>query len=232
MILATAVIFFSANANMKPAKSADNAFTLSWSASSFVPPEYKGRALPTQGSKIKIVASPLNSSVNPEKMIYLWLLDNEEQGWANGKGKNYFSFTAKKPGGARYQIEVKVMDENENLIERLFLTVKIHDPEILILNEEKIYQPKTLSAKINEELKLIGAPLFFNIASLEELNFSWKENNRVFSSSLQTDPQEISIGMPDGKISKKIIKTIFAEVSKKTDSLQQAEREIKLEINP
>lgn len=232
MISAVAAVSAFFILEIKSAKSASGNSTLSWSASSFIPSEYKGRALPTQGSRVKVVASPLNSSVNPEKMFYLWLLDNEEQGWANGQGKNYFTFTVKKPSNARYQIEAKILDENENLIERLFLTVKIQNPEILILNEEKLYLPKTVSAALNQELKLIGAPLFFNIKNFEELNFSWKENNRIFSSSLQTNPQEVSIEIPNEKISKKIVKTISAEVSKKTDSLEQAKREIKLEINP
>ncbi len=214
------------------ANAAGNNFTLIWSANSYTPPEYKGKALPTQGSRIKVVASPLKSGVNPERMTYLWLLDNEEQGTANGRGKDYFTFAVEKPASARYQIIVKIMDENENLIERLSLSIKIQNPEILILNGEKNYLPRILSAKTGEELRLVGAPLFFNVKSPAELDFSWEENNRIFSSALQTNPQEINIKISGEKTSKKTTKTIFAKVSKKTDDFERTRREINLEINP
>jgi len=212
-------------------QSADRNFALVWSASSFTPPEYQGKALPTQGSQIKVVAAPSNSRINPDQMTFRWLLDDETQGAANGQGKNYFVFTTQKPAGAWHQIEVQILDISDNLVERQFLSIKIRDPEILISDEQKNYLPRTISVKTGQELKLLSAPLFFNVKTPQEVNFSWQENDRIFSSAFQPEPQQASIQIAGGKILKAFTKTISANISKKTDDFERAAREIVLEIN-
>ena len=212
-------------------QSAGHNFTLTWSASSYTPPEYQGKALPTQGSQIKVVAAPLNSGIDPEKMTFRWLLDDETQGAANGPGKNYFVFPSQKPAGAWHQIEVQILDVSGNLTERQFLSIKIRNPEILISDEQNNYLPQTISVKTGQTLKLSSAPLFFNVKTPQEINFSWTENDRVFSSALQTQPEQVSIQIAGGKISQAFTKTISANVAKKTDDFERAAREITLEIN-
>ncbi len=71
---------------------------LSQAMDSHTPPFYKGKALPTLDSEIKIVAMPeiRNSSgglVNSKNMTYAWKKDytNDQEG--SGYGKNFFIFT-------------------------------------------------------------------------------------------------------------------------------------------
>lgn len=231
MLLAAILIF--GYLAKKPALSQDASkiFTLVWSASSFTPPEYEGKALPTEGSEIKVVATPQNSGINSEEMIYRWLLDDDLKYQSNGRGKNYFIFTAQKPAGGRYEIETQILDETENLLSRQFLTIKIYNPEILISDRQKTYLSKTIFAALGQELEFLSAPLFFNIENPQELDFSWEMDDRIFSSPNQTNSQEVSVKIPSGKISEKITKTILVNAVKKTDDFERSRREITLEID-
>lgn len=232
LMLSAAILIFGYLAK-KPVLSQDPSkiFTLVWSASSFTPPEYEGKALPTQGSEIKVVATPQNSGINSEEMIYRWFLDNDLKYQSGGRGKNYFIFFAQKPAGGRYEIETQILDEREKLLSRQSLMIKIRSPEILISDQQKTYLPKTVFAALGQELKFLSAPLFFNIENPRELDFSWEMDDRIFSSPNQTDPQEVSVKIPGGKISEKIIKTILVNAVKKTDDFERGRREITLEID-
>ena len=70
---------------------------LLWQANdSYVPPFYKGKALPTADSEIKVVAMPeitVNDVlVNPKNMTYSWKQDYKNMQNASGYGKNFFTY--------------------------------------------------------------------------------------------------------------------------------------------
>lgn len=72
--------------------------TLLWQAeSSYVPPFYKGRTLPSPGSQIKIVAMPEIKSgtqaVGSKNFVYSWKKDFTNNPDGSGYGKNYFIYT-------------------------------------------------------------------------------------------------------------------------------------------
>jgi hypothetical protein len=71
---------------------------LLWQANdSYVPPFYKGKAMPSPGSDIKIVALPEikngESFVDPNNMTYSWQQDYTNNPDGSGYGKNYFIYT-------------------------------------------------------------------------------------------------------------------------------------------
>src|ERR1035437_8597866 len=70
---------------------------LLWQANdSYVPPFYRGKALPTPDSEIKVVAMPEiksgSSLVDPTNMTYAWKQDYNNMQDASGYGKNSFSY--------------------------------------------------------------------------------------------------------------------------------------------
>jgi hypothetical protein len=70
-----------------------------WQANdSYVPPFYKGKALPTPDSEIKVVAIPEIKNgggiVNPKNMVYAWKKDYTNIQDSSGYGKNYFLFSS------------------------------------------------------------------------------------------------------------------------------------------
>jgi len=74
-----------------------SAMVLLWQAmDSYVPPFYKGKALPSPDSKVKVVALPEirsgSSVVNPKNMTYLWKKDYTNSQDGSGYGKNSFTY--------------------------------------------------------------------------------------------------------------------------------------------
>ena len=68
-----------------------------WQANnSYVPPFYKGKAMPSPDSEIKVVALPQikNSSgfVDPKNMTYTWKKDYTNNPDGSGYGKNSFTY--------------------------------------------------------------------------------------------------------------------------------------------
>ena len=70
---------------------------LLWQAEdSYVPPFYKGKALPSPDSSVKVVAMPEIRSganiVDPKNMVYVWQKDYDNSQDGSGYGKNSFSY--------------------------------------------------------------------------------------------------------------------------------------------
>ncbi|MCX6752567.1 MAG: hypothetical protein NTZ87_03680 [Candidatus Nomurabacteria bacterium] len=70
---------------------------LLWQANdSYVPPFYRGKALPTPDSEVKVVAMPEirngSSYVSPQNMTYAWKKDYTNNVDGSGYGKNFFVF--------------------------------------------------------------------------------------------------------------------------------------------
>lgn len=75
-----------------------NVMTLLWQAAdSYVPPFYRGKALPTADSEVRVVAMPEvkdgGKMVSPKNMTFSWKQDYENEEGTSGYGKNSFLYT-------------------------------------------------------------------------------------------------------------------------------------------
>ena len=73
--------------------------TLLWEATdSYVPPFYKGKALLSEGSDVKVVAMPEirvgTTMANPKNMTYSWKKDYNPDQQASGYGKSFYVYTS------------------------------------------------------------------------------------------------------------------------------------------
>lgn len=71
--------------------------TLLWQANdSYVPPFYRGKAMPTPGSEVKVVAMPeiktSSGMANSKNMTYAWKKDYTNNVDGSGYGKNFFLY--------------------------------------------------------------------------------------------------------------------------------------------
>ncbi|MDE2399490.1 MAG: hypothetical protein KGL67_00535 [Patescibacteria group bacterium] len=60
---------------------------------SYVPPFYRGKALPTVGSDIKVVAMPEAKNISPQNMLYAWKRNYTNDATGSGYGKNSLTYT-------------------------------------------------------------------------------------------------------------------------------------------
>lgn len=70
-----------------------------WQADdSYVPPFYKGKAMPTPDSEVKVVAMPEikngGKMVDPNNMVYAWQKDYSNDPSASGYGKNFYTYSS------------------------------------------------------------------------------------------------------------------------------------------
>ena len=111
-----------ADKEVKPASLNINVsdLALTWTAETYVPPWYKGKALPTQNSVVRVAAIPKlvigGSAVSPENLIYNWSLDDQEN-IVSGIGLQIFRFRMSDLPRSNHQIEVTVQD-NRGIIHK------------------------------------------------------------------------------------------------------------------
>ena len=211
---------------------ADNDFLLAWSSASYVPQEYKGRALPSNGSLVKVFALPTKDLArSQESFYYRWLLDNELAYSANGQAKSYFNFTITKWGGDKHEVECQILDSDENIIWRGFLTIGVVDPEVLLKTGTSNYAlSDSLATNTGRDLNFTAWPLFFRAQQPSDLTFEWTLDQQTLSANEGKNPNYLTIKIPSGKLSESLFKNLSLLVKNKADELQQLRMDLIIEI--
>lgn len=165
---------------------------LYWSADSYVPFGYQGRALPTQGSWVTVSADLRISGGNPKNLKYSWFLDGIFQEAKSGYGKDDFEFAIRKGRNASYEILVKIFNESRTFYIEKSIEVPITNPDMVVYskNSSQINLPYTASMKTfkvisNKETSFLALPYFFNVEYLGNLEFEWTLGDKTVKDSSQ-----------------------------------------------
>lgn len=211
---------------------ADSDFLLTWSSDSYVPLGYEGRSLPSRGSMTKVAVLPTRKlAQNPDTLYYRWLLDNEVAYRAGGQGKTSFAFRVTKWGGDSHEIESQILDSNENIIWRGFLSVKIASPQVLLKAAGDNYAiVDSLFSSPGQNLILTALPFFFRAQKPADLLFIWTVDGQTLSSPDEKNPDQLSIKIPAGRLTSSVFKNLSLFIKNKADELQQLTINVSLEI--
>ncbi len=111
-----------------------------WQADdSHVPPFYRGKALPSADSSIKVVAMPeiRNAGVliNPKNMSYSWELDYDNDQGASGYGKNYYVYRNDYLENAS-TVDVSVLTVDQKYTSAGTVRVGSYQPKILFYSRD------------------------------------------------------------------------------------------------
>ena len=170
---------------------------LLWQANdSYVPPFYKGKALPTADSEIKVVAMPEimlnNKIVNHKNMTYSWKLDYNNMQSASGYGKNFFTYINDYLENSS-TISVIVNTTNQQYKSESSTRITTINPEISFYKKDTnmgILWEQALSNGyiIQGEEIIIAEPYFISPKNWRkpELLFYWNIGNRSIPTSLFT----------------------------------------------
>jgi hypothetical protein len=171
-----------------------NTLTLLWQATdSYVPPFYKGKALPTSGSEIKVVAMPevriAGNMVNPSNLTYAWRKDYSNDQEGSGYGKNSFIYSNDYLDDTNsISVTVSTIDQNYNADESITVssvTPQIYfyrkDPVIGVIWDKAILNNHTISG---EEV-LLAAPYFISpkIIWNPRLIWNWFINDNLVNNA-------------------------------------------------
>lgn len=153
-----------------------------WQADdSYVPPFYKGKALPTPDSTVKIVAMPeikvSSGYLSPKNMTYSWRKDftNDEQ--ASGYGRNYFSYISDYLDASNY-IEVNATTVDGKYSSTSNITVGTFQPKLLFYKNDENIGTKfentiTDGHQIVDKEILFAAPYFISPQDIRNPRLVW-----------------------------------------------------------
>lgn len=155
-----------------------------WQAvDSYTPAFYKGKALPVQEGKIKVVAYPNTVNVakaNKKNFVYTWTRNNNAAQDASGYGKDSFTFKNDVlTDTENIGLSVSSVDNSYNAVGRLNVNLSL--PKLLFYKKSPINgvlydEALTGSATMNEdEMTLVAEPYFLNRNS-NDLEYNWKIN--------------------------------------------------------
>jgi hypothetical protein len=162
---------------------------LLWQANdSYVPPFYRGKALPTADSEIKIVAMPeiKNGSkmIDPKNMAYAWKKDYTNNTEGSGYGKNYFTYTSDYLDSSNnIDVTASTIDQNYSLEASIDIGTTT-EPNIVFYKRDANLGTLWEQA-ISDEHRIVGnevleaAPYFISPDDIRipSLNFGWFIND-------------------------------------------------------
>lgn len=150
----------------------------------YVPPFYKGKALPARESDIRVTAIPripsFKSSDDVSDYIFTWDHDFTTKGSLSGYGKSTYSFT--NPFNDKLEIVGATVSNTQGTFEASDDTeIVLVEPEVVFYQEtdDLGVRPQALTDRIVSEIKtlnLIAEPFYFSTKSptATDLEFTWR----------------------------------------------------------
>jgi hypothetical protein len=184
-----------------------NDVDLLWQAMTTVPLWYKGKAMPSVQSQIKMTAKPYLFSggalISDSNLVYEWSVNFKKDINKSGMGKNYFLFKI-KDNSEDYIISIRVSSKDGLMVfekSMTFSTTDI-DPKFVfykedILNGTQYNEAFPDNFQLNEdELILKAEPFFFSKENAGNLSYSWTMNGEGIQS--QDKPNIVDLRINPG----------------------------------
>jgi len=208
---------------------------LIWSADTYTPYEYQGRALPSQGSGVTVEAIVNSVSGDPNGLKYSWFLDNIFQKNKSGYAKDTFNFNVNHGTGAHYTIKVQIFNDDRSVFQERTIKIPIVGPELIIYpsngNAHFSDQTTKVSSVLSDKrFSFVAKPYFFSIKKLTDLTFEWQfpGQDPIISSDYDANVLGLTIS---GKMDEEILKNdLKVNALNKANPVQRASQTINLEI--
>jgi hypothetical protein len=161
---------------------------LLWQADdSYVPPFYKGKALPTPDSEVKVVAMPEIRTglqmVNPNNMTYAWKQDFTNNPDGSGYGKNFFIYTNDFLDNSN-NIDVTASTIDQNFSSEANINIGTFQPKIDFYKDDPnfgtIWEQALADGHTIVDKEIIQAAPYFispNDVRIPTLTWSWSIND-------------------------------------------------------
>ena len=206
--------------------------TLTWSANTYLPPGYLGKALPIKHSSVEVVAN-INKPTPPvAELDFRWFLDDKVKKYASGLGQAVFRFVVTKPSGSEHEIRLEIRTADGTLLLTKYLFIRIASPQIVIYQTNPHLQALTHQAQIksNQELKLAAQPYFFNIAHPKELDYDW---NFAGQKAIQISPENPNLlSLKIGQVNQEITEKLKLKVVNEFNPRERDSLDLELIIQP
>ncbi|MFA4890153.1 MAG: hypothetical protein WC587_00750 [Candidatus Paceibacterota bacterium] len=174
---------------------------LLWEAANYVPPTYKGKALPSSESTIKVIAmpnivSPGGNKILPSNLVYQWEINNKKFPDVSGYGKSSFTFRSSEIFNED-SISITVSDFSQTVVASKRIKIKIESPKIIFYENrpiEGVLYDNALSGETqlgSDEISVKAEPFFFSKRNMGRLNYEWTMNGEKISPD--TEPSIVTL---------------------------------------
>jgi len=152
--------------------------------SSYVPPFYKGKALPISGSLIKAVAIPNTKTIQSGigSMAYVWKNSGETKQDVSGYNKNFYIFK-NSLFEEKNEVTVNVTSVSGNFGAEKTIEIPTFKPKLIFYKKsptEGILYNQALNKEIfmsEDEMTVVAEPFFTSLKEKEDnFIFTWKIN--------------------------------------------------------
>jgi hypothetical protein len=207
-----------------------------WSADSYVPYDYPGRALPPEGGFIDIDVVMKLSGGRPESLKYSWFVDDNFEESKSGYGKTSFRSGIRRMSGATHTILVKIFNESRSFYLEKSIVIPIVNPEIVIYpspkNRDFSEQAKSnISTTDNKELSFVAKSFFFSIEKPTDLNYRWDFSDQKAVTSSGYGANVLKIAIPKKDNSGSVEKNLSIIISNNKNSIQRAFKSLRIQID-
>lgn len=217
----------------KPNSTAD--FLIDWSTDTYMPSDYRGKALPTYGSKITLSATPL-TNINEHNYEFIWLIDLAKSPNNNKMSSADFIVTKREGGTHNVFLTIREIKTRKTVKETAF-EIPISSSQVIVYKKTVSGFLSPLNSSLNigntinpgEQLNLITKPFNFNlIKNIRSLNYTWSLNSQKIDVS-DTEPDKLSIDFSDN-ISSGYIYNLDFSVKNPQDEFQFIEKRYRIII--
>jgi len=193
----------------------------SWQAKNFYPSDYAGKALPTKNSLVSVSLEAFNNNkfIDLSKNPIAWYVDDKKI--SSGIGLKSLLFKIEPEFSENLFIKAVIQFDEGKIIENSFL-LPIVNPQLTI---DLPYFQKTISLFADSLVKIKTIPYFFNINSLNEIDFFWEVNGQRQKSDTNILNLNI-VGLPTLTSQQKIKITAFAQSKTNSFEISKSEEEI------
>jgi hypothetical protein len=185
----------------------DGVFTLTpvailWESDSYTPPLYAGKALPSSGSRIRLLAMPNlpragGGFYSAEDLIFTWTLDGGVLKNASGRGKTTASIAAPSLF-ASYTVGIDVATNNGITIGRGEVRIASVEPLLRLYRAHPLrgieyWSALTANTFVDErEATFAAIPFFAPTSNVRALTYDWEVNGRAIASDSK-EPNTITL---------------------------------------
>ncbi|MBI4114891.1 MAG: hypothetical protein HY445_03555 [Candidatus Niyogibacteria bacterium] len=162
-------------------------FDLLWSAQTTIPPEYRGKALPTTSSLITVSAYPQfftgGNKIQNGSLIYEWSIDGKREGSASGAGKQTIRFQASLAPRAIHTVALKLSNLQKSINIEKAILIGLTTPEVLLYEERPLEGPHFAEALTKRNIiagrtiYLRAVPYFFSRDERPQIDYLWSVGN-------------------------------------------------------
>jgi hypothetical protein len=174
---------------------------LLWKALNYVPLAYKGKALPSTNSIIKITAIPQFS--NSSNLFYEWSMGYKSFSQSSGLNKSSFVFETGNSFEGQ-EVSVVVSNSDKTAVAKSSININPVETKIIFYEDNYLTGPQYNKALIGdfkmekEKISLRAEPFYFSNDNLSALTYKWSMNGKEITTNLIPNVLSLDTGGDSG----------------------------------